>query len=193
VNVDALLEYLLWSVALIGIAGGAAAAVLSTRPRRHWLVLAAAVPVVLALLFGLFGVIPEPPLDAIGVLAGLGLAVIGVAGGSSVVVLILRAASATAVPGAHGGILVGPTTGDAPPPRREILRGGTTIGYLERAALIGCVLAGQPGGVAVLVAIKGLGRFSELENELARERFLIGTLASLIWAGTCVAAIMLAW
>jgi hypothetical protein len=96
------------------------------------------------------------------------------------------------VPGAHGGILVG-AQGDTPPPRREILRGGTTIGYLERAALIGCILAGQPGGVAVLVAIKGLGRFSELENELARERFLIGTLASLLWAGACVAAIQLWW
>jgi hypothetical protein len=192
VNVDALLEYVLWSVAVLAIAGGAAAAVLSTWPRRHWLVLPAAVPVVLALLFGLFGLIPEPPLAALGVLAGLGIAVIGVAGGSSIVVLILRAASATAVPGAHGGILVG-SAGDTPPPRREILRGGATIGYLERAAVIGCILAGQPGGVAVLVAIKGLGRFSELENELARERFLIGTLASLLWAGACVAAILLWW
>ena len=191
-NVDALLEYLRWSVAVILIAAGAAAAILSTWPRRHWLVLPAAAPVALALLFGLFGLIPEPPLDALGVLAGLGIAVIGVAGGSSIVVLILRAASATAVPGAHGGILVG-GNGTTPPPRREILRGGATIGYLERAAVIGCILAGQPGGVAVLVAIKGLGRFSELENELARERFLIGTLASLLWAGACVTAILLWW
>jgi hypothetical protein len=192
VNVDALLEYVLWAFAVIVIAGGAAAAVLSTWPRRHWLVLPAAVPVALALLFGLLDLLPEPPLNALGVLAGLGIAVIGVAGGSSIVVLILRAASATAVPGAHGGILVG-DPGDTPPPRREILRGGATIGYLERAAVIGCMLAGQPGGVAVLVAIKGLGRFSELENELARERFLIGTLASLLWAGACVAAILLWW
>jgi hypothetical protein len=192
VNVDALLEYVLWSFGVIVLAGGAAAAVVSTWPRRHWLVLAAAAPVALTLLFGLFGLLPEPPIDALGVLAGLAIAVIGVAGGSSIVVLILRAASATAVPGAHGGILVG-ATGDTPPPRREILRGGATIGYLERAALIGCMLAGQPGGVAVLVAIKGLARFSELENELARERFLIGTLASLLWAGACVAAILLWW
>jgi hypothetical protein len=192
VNVDALLDYSLWSFAVIAIAGGAAAAVASTWPGRHWLVLPAAAPVVLAILFGLFGLLPEPPLAALGVLAGLGVAVIGVAGGSSIVVLILRAASATAVPGAHGGILVG-DTGSTPPARREILRGGATIGYLERAAVIGCILAGQPGGVAVLVAIKGLGRFSELENELARERFLIGTLASLLWAGFCVAAIMIWW
>jgi hypothetical protein len=192
VNVDALLEYALWSFAVLAIAGGAAAAVASTWPKRHLLILPAAGVVALVLLFGLFGLLPDPPMHALGVLAGLGLGVIGVAGGSSVVVLILRAASATAIPGAHGGILVD-GNGPTPPPRREILRGGATIGYLERAAVIGCILAGQPGGVAVLVAIKGLGRFSELENELARERFLIGTLASLLWAGACVAAVMIWW
>ena len=191
-NFDALVEYAIWSLAVLAIAGGAAAAVASTWPRRHWLILPAGAVVALVLLFGLFGLVPEPPLHALGVLAGLGLGVIGVAGGSSVVVLILRAASATAVPGAHGGIMVD-GNGPTPPPRREILRGGATIGYLERAAVIGCILAGQPGGVAVLVAIKGLGRFSELENELARERFLIGTLASLLWAGACVAAVMIWW
>jgi hypothetical protein len=91
--------------------------------------------------------------------------------------------------GAHGGILV--RDANAPPPaQREVLRGGITIGYLERFALIGSVLAGQAAAVAVIVAVKGLGRFSELENEQARERFIIGTLASLIWAGVCAAAAM---
>jgi hypothetical protein len=192
VNADVIFEYGIWSFAVLVIGGAAAAAVLSTWPRRHLLILPAAAVVALVLLFGLFGLVPEPPLHALGVLAGLGLAVIGVAGGSSVVVLILRAASATAVPGAHGGIMVD-GKGATPPPRREILRGGATIGYLERAAVIGCILAGQPGGVAVLVAIKGLGRFSELDNEFARERFLIGTLASFLWAGACVAAVMIWW
>ncbi|MFC0682090.1 hypothetical protein ACFFGH_30035 [Lysobacter korlensis] len=191
-NVDALLEYAIWSFAVLAIGGGAAAAVASTWPRRQWLIVPAAGVVALVLLLGLFGLVPEPPFHALGVLAGLGLGVIGVAGGSPVVILILRAASANAVPGTHGGILVD-GKGDTPPPRREILRGGATIGYLERAAVIGCILAGQPGGVAVLVAIKGLGRFSELENALARERFLIGSLASLLWAGACVAAVMIWW
>jgi hypothetical protein len=69
-----------------------------------------------------------------------------------------------------------------------VLRGGATVGYLERVALIGSVLAGQAAAVAVIVAVKGLGRFSELESAEARERFIIGTLASLIWAGACAAA-----
>jgi hypothetical protein len=187
-----LIEFALWSLAVLAISAAAAAAVASTWPGRHWLVLPAAVPIAIVVVVGLFGIVPEPPHRALAVLAALGIAVIGVAGGSSVVVLILRAASATAIPGTHGGILVD-AEGSTPPPRREILRGGATIGYLERAALIGCVVTGQAGGVAVLVAIKGLGRFSELEHELARERFLIGTLASLLWAGVCVAAIAIWW
>ena len=45
------------------------------------------------------------------------------------------------------------------------------------------MLLGQPAGVAIVVAVKGLGRYPELkENPGASERFVIGTLASLIWA-----------
>jgi hypothetical protein len=48
----------------------------------------------------------------------------------------------------------------------------------------GCIVAGAPTGVAVVVAIKGLGRYPELrENPGASERFVVGTLASLLWAG----------
>ena len=42
-----------------------------------------------------------------------------------------------------------------------------------------------------VVAIKGLGRFSELDSAAARERFIIGTLVSMIWAGLCAALILL--
>jgi len=45
------------------------------------------------------------------------------------------------------------------------------------------IAVGFPEGVAVVVAIKGLGRFSELsKNPDSSERFVIGTLASLLWA-----------
>ncbi|MCC6270788.1 MAG: hypothetical protein IT190_05885 [Microbacteriaceae bacterium] len=71
-----------------------------------------------------------------------------------------------------------------------MLRGGSTIGYLERFAVIGAVLVGQAAAVAIVVAIKGLGRFTELDSAAARERFIVGTLASLIWAGACAAAIV---
>jgi hypothetical protein len=46
-----------------------------------------------------------------------------------------------------------------------------------------CMLVGQPEGIAVVVAVKGLGRYPELrENPGASERFVIGSLASLLWA-----------
>ncbi|QDW63450.1 hypothetical protein [Oerskovia sp. KBS0722] len=65
----------------------------------------------------------------------------------------------------------------------QTLRGGTWIGILERLAITGCLLAGYPAGVAFVVAIKGLGRYPELrEHPVGAERFLIGTLASMIWA-----------
>ena len=53
----------------------------------------------------------------------------------------------------------------------------------------GKVLASRrfPEGLAVLVAIKGVGRFTELEEAEARERFIIGTLTSIIWACACAA------
>jgi hypothetical protein len=65
----------------------------------------------------------------------------------------------------------------------EILRGGATIGYLERIAVVGAVGLGQVAIVAAVIAIKGLGRFTELDTSEARERFIIGTLVSLLWSG----------
>ena len=47
------------------------------------------------------------------------------------------------------------------------------------------IIAGYPEAIAIVVAIKGIGRFSELTEADTRERFIIGTLASLVWA--CVA------
>jgi hypothetical protein len=64
-----------------------------------------------------------------------------------------------------------------------ILRGGLMIGFLERVAITGGLLAGYPEVVAVVVAIKGLGRFSELKKTpAAAERFIVGTMASLLTA-----------
>ena len=65
----------------------------------------------------------------------------------------------------------------------RILRGGAIIGVLERLAVCLAILAGQPVAIAYVVAIKGLGRFAELkETPVAAERFIIGTLTSLLWA-----------
>ncbi|WP_457972010.1 hypothetical protein [Arthrobacter sp. D1-17] len=65
----------------------------------------------------------------------------------------------------------------------RILRGGAIIGVLERLAVCLAILAGQPVAIAYVVAIKGLGRFAELkETPVAAERFIIGTLSSMLWA-----------
>ena len=65
----------------------------------------------------------------------------------------------------------------------RILRGGAIIGVLERVAVCLAILAGEPVAIAYVVAIKGLGRFAELkETPVAAERFIIGTLTSLLWA-----------
>jgi hypothetical protein len=69
-----------------------------------------------------------------------------------------------------------------------VLRGGTWIGVLERLLITGGILVAMPEVIAVVIAVKGLGRYPELretEPELrggVAERFIIGTLASFLWA-----------
>lgn len=76
-----------------------------------------------------------------------------------------------------------PPSGTMNPEAVEILRGGAWLGLLERLAITGALLAGYPYGIAVVVAIKGLGRYAELRDQpIASERFVVGTLASLIWS-----------
>lgn len=73
-----------------------------------------------------------------------------------------------------------------PPARKHVLLGGSVIGILERLSTTGLVLVGQPGLIAVVVAIKSLGRWAELQEDPAvNERFIIGSLASYLWAGLC--------
>lgn len=69
------------------------------------------------------------------------------------------------------------------PPRPGVLRGGLVIGILERLGVAAAILANEPVAIAYVVAIKGLGRYAELkETPAVAERFIIGTLASLLWA-----------
>ena len=82
----------------------------------------------------------------------------------------------------EAGAAAAPESGGGAPVTR-ILRGGAIIGVLERLAVCLAILAGQPVAIAYVVAIKGLGRFAELkETPVAAERFIIGTLASMLWA-----------
>jgi hypothetical protein len=119
------------------------------------------------------------PGDAVatgGLLLAVGAAALG---GGPVVTAVLRAADPDS----------GPDRRRASDP--EVLRGGAWIGVLERTAIAGTVLAGWTDGLAVLIAVKGLGRFNELKAPVAAERFIIGTLASGLWAIGCVGVAVL--
>ncbi|MCW2133967.1 hypothetical protein [Arthrobacter sp. VKM Ac-2550] len=66
--------------------------------------------------------------------------------------------------------------------KEPVLRGGAWIGVLERTGISVTLLAGWPEGLAVVLAVKGLGRYSELGQSGAAERFILGTFASVLWA-----------
>lgn len=102
-----------------------------------------------------------------------------IAGGGPVATAVLRLADPQAV-GVTGG-----------PQDPDILRGGAWIGVLERATVAAALLAGSAEGLVVLAAVKGLGRYAELRAPAAAERFILGTLASGLWAAACVGVALL--
>lgn len=79
----------------------------------------------------------------------------------------------------------------------QVLRGGAWIGGLERLAVFATLVAGWPEGLAVVLAVKGLGRYPELRaaeegvRTGAAERFIIGTLVSVLWAAACAGIVVL--
>ena len=156
--------------------GGLLLAAVGERLRPSW---AGAVLVVLVAVAALLAWTAARP-GELALRAGTVLgALAAITGGGPVATAVLRAADPTSA-AASGGV------GDP-----EVLRGGAWIGVLERAAAAGTLLLGWTEGLAVLVAIKGLGRFTELKAPAAAERFIIGTLASLLWAAGCVGVVVL--
>lgn len=184
-----------WSGALIFVLAAVVIAILAIRLKQPVVSLFGLLPVglgILALALGIRDTFPAPaPWTG---LVGLALAALGIIGGNPLTVWVLNRASKGDVDGGtHGGILVpAATTGaKAATATREVLRGGTWIGYLERIAVVGAIAVGHFEIVAAVIAIKGLGRFSELDAPEARERFIIGTLVSMTWAALCGALIIL--
>ncbi|MDK1360332.1 hypothetical protein QNO00_08640 [Arthrobacter sp. zg-Y1219] len=99
-----------------------------------------------------------------------------------------RALPALPDPPARPPAAAGSRPGSSPAPG-SVLRGGLVIGVLERLAVAASVLASEPVAIAYVVAIKGLGRYAELKDTpAAAERFIIGTLASMLWAAGVAAA-----
>lgn len=170
------------------------------RPSTLPLVIAGSL-VVLSLL-----VVVVSPLNVpliVGLMVALLATAVGVLGGNPVTRRILEIATHGRVrDGANGGIILDAEAAGLAEPQavvtqadtvsREVMRGGTTIGYLERLAVVIALIAGYPEAIAIVVAVKGVGRFSELAAAEARERFIIGTLSSLLWACVLGALVRLA-
>jgi hypothetical protein len=191
INLPALMSIVTWTGALFVVLAAVAVAVIAIRLAQPRLALFGLLPVGLGLL-GLIFVGDFPAAPVLPGLVALGLAALAVIGGNPLTVWVLgRATRGEGVDGgAHGGILVPEETpGAASTATREVLRGGTWIGYLERTAIVAAIAVGRFEIVAAVIAIKGLGRFSELDAPVARERFIIGTLVSFLWAGVCGALI----
>ena len=64
----------------------------------------------------------------------------------------------------------------------DVLRGGAWIGAMERVAIFSTLVAGWPEGLLAVLAMKGLGRYPELKQPGAAERFIIGSFVSVLWA-----------
>lgn len=129
----------------------------------------------------------------IDVLVTLVLAVIAVPGGAPVVRAVFWAATPSAERRTSLWTAMWSRQTDD-----GVLRGGRWIGYLERLGIAATLIAGQPGGVAVIAGVKTLARYAELhstpapgtdagqarrQSQAAIEQFIIGTLTSFIWAG----------
>jgi hypothetical protein len=199
-----LLNYLYWVVLLLVTAGSLVFAVLAFQLEKRLYTIISAGALAAALFIA---VMPAPDGETtLSIVLGMLALALAVVGGGPMSVLVLKLATKnTVAPGTHGGIMVEneggiPVTGAAAgsegllaePGVHEVLRGGLAIGMLERLALAGAVLAGFPEAIAVIVAIKGVGRFTELAASESRERFIIGTFASLIWASACAALVQFA-
>jgi hypothetical protein len=169
-----------WGTVLALTVISLAAIVVTMRYPQRWLVMLAGGTLLIAVLMV---AVPHPapstPIVAMIGVAALGLSTIG--GGPAVMFVLALASRGSVTEGSHGGIVVDEAK------RHEVLRGGTTIGVFERFATTAAIMAGLPEAVAVVVAIKGVGRFTELDAPEARERFIIGTLVSLVWACACAA------
>lgn len=178
-----------WVGALVVVLGSVVLAAVAIRVRQPAITLIGLLPIMAGIVAIALDIRIPPPFPVAWPLVAFGLAALGIVGGNPITVWVLGVASHGKVEGGkHGGILVKEKGARA---KREVLRGGTWIGYLERIAVVAAVATLHLEIVAAVIAIKGLGRFSELDSAETRERFIIGTLVSMTWAAACGALIVL--
>jgi hypothetical protein len=154
-----------WLVATIVVALCAGAAVFGAVSGRVGLSLPSIIPIAAGLFIRTTGAAITPPAHGWIVALSIAVVTLAVVSGGPLVIWVLR------------------LTDRGSSATTNTLRGGATIGYLERIAVVGAVGLGQVDIVVAVIAIKGLGRFTELDTSQARERFIIGTLLSLLWSG----------
>ncbi|WP_188807264.1 hypothetical protein [Citricoccus zhacaiensis] len=114
-------------------------------------------------------------------------------GGGSPTVAVLRLSFNASHP-EHQRVLTGPEgeqVFNEEINAQPVLRGGAWIGVLERLAVASTLIMGWPEGLAIILAVKALGRYSELGKSGAAERFILGTFASQLWACACVGVAVL--
>jgi hypothetical protein len=177
-----------WIVSIVLVLGALAVSIVARRIDEPLIALVAVLPVGLAVLMIAFQFTIPAPAHVLNVLSALSFAGLAVFAGGPLTALALKRATRGQRDGEFGGILV---QGKGERTSREVLRGGAAIGYLERTAIVAAIVVGHPEVIAAVIAIKGLGRFSELDNAEARERFIIGTLTSFLWAAACGAIVVL--
>nr|WP_274637610.1 hypothetical protein [Microbacterium bovistercoris] len=163
--------------------------VIALRRPTTYPLMVAGILVVVALLVVAISPVNTPALMGL-ILTMLGVAV-AVLGGNPISRRVLDVAAGSRVRETEdGGIIVAARDEEAATGEpRTLMRGGRVIGYLERLAAVVAIVVGYPEAIAVVVAVKGIGRFSELSEPESRERFIVGTLASLLWA--CVLGALL--
>ncbi len=85
-------------------------------------------------------------------------------------------------PAVSASASVTPATTAAPSRPATSARAGRMIGSLERLIIFLGLMAGSWEIIAAVIALKTVGRFKELDQQLHAEYFLIGSLASMVWA-----------
>jgi len=180
-----------WTTAIALLVFAIIMVVLAIRFQTPGLGLVGVIPLALGALGLAVGIQLPPAHPVVWSIVSLGLALLGILGGNPIALWVLGLTSAVDPrSGDHGGIVVPAEKGTRG--SREVLRGGWVIGYLERFAIVAAIALGHFEIIAGIIAIKGLGRFTELDNAEARERFIVGTLTSMIWAAACAVVIVLA-
>ncbi|WP_228445730.1 hypothetical protein [Terricaulis silvestris] len=71
------------------------------------------------------------------------------------------------------------------------LRAGRTIGILERLLVFLGLIASSWEILAAVIALKTVARYAKLDDQNNAEYFLIGSLASILWAAAMTGLIVL--